>query len=124
MINEPRHKIHNTKITEWIACTPNDLDDIGVGLAGILDDGRHGFGLEGSELIDFVRRSLYVLVERGAKPRHWCSPSQIDRNVLLHYGNDTNDEIVEGVIADWLASGGGDLEYGDFWFALPGTLDD
>ena len=24
-----------------------------------------------------------------------------------------------GVIADWLASGGGDLEWGDFWFALP-----
>jgi len=28
---------------------------------------------------------------------------------------------VQGVIADWLAGGGGDLEYGDFWFALPKT---
>ena len=42
----------------------------------------------------------------------------------LHYGNNTNEEIVEGVIADWLASGAGDLEWGDFWFALPGTIDD
>jgi hypothetical protein len=31
---------------------------------------------------------------------------------------------VEGVIADWLASSGGDLEWGDFWFAVPGMIDD
>ena len=33
-------------------------------------------------------------------------------------------EIVDGVIADWLAGGGGDLEWGDFWFALPETYGD
>jgi hypothetical protein len=78
MINERRHKIHDTKITEWITCTPNDLDDIGVGLAGILDDGRYGFGLEGSELIDFVRRSLYVL--------EWPRPASIPTLTLPFLG--------------------------------------
>ena len=93
-----------------------------MGLYGIIYDGRHGFGLEGPELVDFVRRSLYSLVERGAKPRHWGKPGDPDRNIPLHYGADSSREIVEGVIADWLAGGGGDLEYGDFWFALPKTF--
>jgi hypothetical protein len=124
MINERRHRVNNTTISDWIAQMPSDLDDIGVGLAGILDDGRYGFELKGPALVDFIRRGLYALVERGAKPRHWGSPTYPDRNIPLHYGNDTNEEIVEGVIADWLASGAGDLEWGDFWFALPGTIDD
>jgi hypothetical protein len=103
---------------------PNDIDDIGIGLTLVVMVGRHNFELEGDELIDFVRRSIYALLERGGKPRHWGSPSHPNRDIPLHYGNDTNDEIVEGVIADWLASGAGDLEWGDFWFALPGTIDD
>jgi hypothetical protein len=121
---EPRHNKYGLTISEWIQFLSSDLDDIGIGLAGILDDGRYGFELKGPALVDFVRRCLYALVERGAKPRHWGSPTYPDRNIPLHYGNDTNEEIVEGVIADWIASGAGDLEYGDFWFLLPENLDD
>jgi hypothetical protein len=108
----------------WIALIPNELNDIGVGLYSVIYDGRYGFGLEGPALVDFVRRSLHALVERGAVPRQWGSPSDPQRNIPLHYGSDTPDEIVEGVIADWLAAGGGDLEWGDFWFALPKTFKD
>jgi hypothetical protein len=39
-------------------------------------------------------------------------------NIPLHYGNDSPEEIVEGVIADWIAAGGGDQEWGDFRFML------
>jgi hypothetical protein len=102
-------------MSDWIALTPGGLDDdVGIGLNGIVADGREGFGLEGSALVDFVRRSLHGLVKRGARPRHW----RLDGNIPLHYGNDSPDEIVEGVIADWLASGR-DLEWGDFRFTLP-----
>jgi len=123
MSEDRRHKRYGTPMSEWIALTPSELSDIGVGLATIVQTGRYGFESEGEELVDFVRRSLYALVERGAKPRHWGSPSDPQRDIPLHYGSDSNAEIVEGVIADWLASGGGDLEWGDFWFALPGTID-
>jgi hypothetical protein len=123
MSKEISHKIYGTGMRDWIALTPSELDDIGLGLASIIDDGRYGFELEGEELVEFIRKSLYTLVERGAKPRHWGSPSDPHRDILLHYGSDSNTEIVEGVISDWLASGGGDLEWGDFWFALPGTID-
>jgi hypothetical protein len=124
MIEEKRHKLYGSTIGEWHKFLPAHLDDIGVGLDAIVQTGRYGFGLGSSDLIDFIRKSIYVLLEHGAKPRHWGSLTHRNRNILLHYGSDTNDEIVEGVIADWLASGAGDLEWGDFWFALPGTIDD
>ncbi len=124
MIEELRHKLYGRPMGEWIALTPYALNDIGVGMHGIIDNGRYGFGLEGPSLVDFVRRSLRTLVARGAVPRHWGKPGAPDRNIPLHYGSDTPDEIVEGVIADWLAGGGGDLEWGDYWFALPKTFKD
>jgi hypothetical protein len=124
MSAEPRDKYFGDSISEWCEFLPNELEDIGVGLVTIVQTGRYGFELKDSDLINFVRKSLYALVERGAKPRQWGSFSHPNRDIPLHYGNDTNEEIVEGVIADWLASGAGDLEWGDFWFALPGTIDD
>ena len=124
MSAEPRDKYFGDSISEWCWFLPNELEDIGVGLATIVQAGRYGFELKGLELVDFIRRSLYALVDHGARPRHSGSLTHPDRDILLHYGNDTNEEIVEGVIADWLASGAGDLEWGDFWFALPGTIDD
>jgi hypothetical protein len=116
MSDELKHKFHGTPLSEWIASTPSWLDDdIGLGLGEIIGDGRKGFGLEGPALVEFVRRSLRTLVERGAKPRHW----QMSGNTPLRYGSDSPHEIIEGVIADWQAAGGGDLEWGDFRFTLP-----
>ncbi len=123
MSNGRRDPLSGLTASEWIAAISDELRDIGVGLAGIVQAGRHGFGLESVALIDFVRQCLHSLVEHGAKVRHAGSPSDPHRDIKLHYGNDTNAEVVEGVIGDWLASGGGDLEWGDFWFALPGTYD-
>jgi hypothetical protein len=121
---EARDRIFGDTVSEWCKSLPGGLEDLGVGLVTIVRTGRYGFELRDSELTDFVRKSLYALVEHGAKPRHQGSFSHPDRNITLHYGNDTNEEIVEGVIADWLASGAGDLEWGDFWFALPETFDE
>ena len=104
----------------WVALLPSHLkDDIGIGLGAIIHAGRHGFQLEGPALIDFIRRALYALVMRGAKPRHWGTPEDINRDIPLHYGGNSDSEIVEGVIADWLKSGGGEPRWGDFWFELP-----
>jgi hypothetical protein len=116
MNDEPKHKLYGTPMGEWIALTPGGLnDEVGVGISGIIGNGRYGFGLEGEQLIDFVRRSLYTLLERGAKPRHWLMTG----TPQLQYGSDSPSEIVEGVIADWLKRGGGDLEWVDFRFSLP-----
>ncbi len=120
MTEEPRYRGRGQTMSEWVSFMPNELNDIGVGLYSIIGTGRRAFGLEGAALTDFIRRSLYALVERGARPRHAGSFDEPRRDTPLHYGNDTNAEIVEGVIADWLAAGAPDLEWGDFWFELPG----
>ena len=120
MIGNQRDPLTGRTISDEIAVAAGALsDDVGVGLSEIVENGRRGFGLEGEALVEFARECLHQVVERGAKPRHWGTISNPERDVPLHYGRDTNDEIVEGVIADWLASGGGDLEWGDFRFILP-----
>jgi hypothetical protein len=73
MIAEPRDKYFGDTISEWYRFLPQDLEDIGVGLATIDQTGRYGFELHGAHLIDFVRKSLFVLVERGARPRQWAA---------------------------------------------------
>lgn len=121
MSEEIRNLFTGSTIDERIAGNLYELKDIGIGLTHIVNQGRYGFGLEGKDLNDFIRRCLYLLLEHGAGVRHTGSPSQPYREIELHYGNDTHEEIVEGVIADWIAGGAGDLEWGDFWFAIPGT---
>jgi hypothetical protein len=118
-IEKIRHQFYGDSPDRWIALMPNELNDIGIGLSAIIQAGRHGFRLEGPALIEFIRLALYALVERGAKPRHWGTLDNPLRDIPLHYGSDSNSEIVEGIIADWLASGAGDLQWGDFWFELP-----
>jgi hypothetical protein len=122
MIDQKRHRCYGNTVGEWVYYLPAHLDDIGIGLDAIVQAGRYGFEFESAELIEFLRRSIRVLVGEGAKPLHLSSRTHFDRRVMLHYGKST-EEIVEGVIADWLAGGGGDLEWGDFCFALPGTFD-
>jgi hypothetical protein len=104
-----------SRMNEYIATLSFGLnDDDGVGFGDIIDQVRKYFGLEGPTLVDFVRRCLYTLVAKGATPRHW-GPT---RNYPLHFGNNSPSEIVEGVIADWLKSGGADVEWGDYRFML------
>jgi hypothetical protein len=124
MIQDKRHKLFDETVGEWLRDLPAYLDDIGIDLGAIVQNGRSGFGLEGRDLAEFVRKSLHGLVKHGAKPRHWGSLSYPGRNIPLHYGNDTPEEIVEGVIADWLAPGAGEPEWGDFWFDLPEMRED
>ena len=124
MIDERKHRIHGESVRDWIRYLPVELDDIGIGLHAIVQTGRYDFELADSELTEFIRRSIGALVQKGARPEHLSSRSHFDRRVKLHYGSDTTEEIVEGVIADWIASGAKDLEWGDFWFALPGTFNE
>lgn len=124
MSSEPTRDIfgETETVTEWLDSLAYDLEDIGVGLSQIVGAGRYDFKFSESELDNFIRHSLTRLVKERAKPRHWGSLSYPERDITLHYGNDTNEEIVEGVIADWNKMGQPDLEWGDFWFARPGTI--
>jgi hypothetical protein len=116
-MNQKRHRNYGWTIDEWIAATPGDLNRDATGLWHIVCAGREGFGLSGQELIDFVRRSLLALFEKGAKPVTGATDDIHIWRPLTNYQGDA-DQIAQTIIDEWQASGR-DPDAGGMWFALP-----
>ena len=115
---EPRDRLDGGTMDDYVAGYAHEAnhDEIGIHLGSIVSDGRRCFGLEGGGLVAYVRRAVAALVAIGARPEHWepCRPGHVDGRV--HYGADTPEEIVEGVLAEWIAEGMPDLGWGDYRF--------
>lgn len=118
MTTEPRHIGYGTPMSECIALMPTTLNDLPIGMWQIVDDGRRGFGLEGEALTDFVRRSIYALIDAGAKPvAGGNKPNQWELQV--QYGSN-RWEIAQAVIDEWLRQGTPTPEpWTGLWFGLP-----
>jgi hypothetical protein len=118
MTEEPRHRYFGDRMSDYIVQVANELPDDAVGMWQIVPGGRRGFGLEGEALTDYVRRCIAELLSRGAIPviggadkgYYWIHQPQ--------YGTQPA-EIIEGVVAEWLANGARDEDPGGLWFALP-----
>ncbi|GAB2879576.1 hypothetical protein GCM10027093_13450 [Paraburkholderia jirisanensis] len=105
-------------VMEYIQTVPGELPNDAVGLWQIVPTGRQGFGLNGDDLGEFVRRCVLALLTHGAKPVVGGGGTQYDWILQPHYG-ETNEEIADTVMNEWLASGAGDCDPGGLWFALP-----
>lgn len=117
MIDNIRDRYFGQTVAEWLECMPNELPVDAVGLWQIIPQGRRGFGLDGDDLVEFTRRAIMALLERGARPVR-----SLDRSPGWqrdHSYGETPDEIVDAVIVEWLAPGVGDPKVGDVWFATP-----
>lgn len=118
MTSEPRHTAYGSPMSEWIALTPGSLNDLPVGMWDIVYNGRDGFGLEDEPLKDFIRRSIYALVDAGAKPvvqREGSSKWYLQ----TQYGS-TKLEIADAVIQEWLRQGAPTPKvWTGLWFGLP-----
>ena len=119
MKNELRSRFSGQTVAESVAAFVHEAidDEIGVSLASIISVGRRSFGLEGDDLVAYVRRGVAALAAIGARPEHWemySRPGHLDGPV--HFGADTPEEIVEGVLAEWIAEGMPDLGWGDYRF--------
>ena len=117
MIKELRHLEYGRTARAWMTLTAGELVRDAVGLWQIVPDGRTGFGLDGPELVQFVRNSVLVLLKRGAKPVRGGRGTGYNWIVQPHYGT-TDAEIADAVIAEWLAAGR-DPDFDGVWFALP-----
>jgi len=95
---------------------PNELADDAVGLWQIIPAGREDFGLDGAELVDFVRRHIHALLKKGALPVKGIKEGDKYWTVQYQYGANS-EEIVSNIIAEWLASGQ-DPDVDGIWFAL------
>lgn len=107
-------------VMEYIQTVSGELPNDAVGLWQIVPTGRQGFGLIGDDLSEFVRRCVFALLTHGAKPVVGGGGTKYDWILQPQYG-ETNDEIVETVMKEWLASGAADCDPGGLWFALPST---
>jgi hypothetical protein len=104
-------------MSEWIALTPGTLNDIPVGMWKIVNDGRQGFGLEGEALASFIRRSIYALMDAGAKPVIGLGKGKWQLQV--QYGSN-KQEVAEAVIREWQLQGAPTpAPWTGLWFGLP-----
>jgi hypothetical protein len=111
-----RDKYYGHSIDDWISKIPGELAVDAVGLWQIVSFGRQGFGLEGNDLVKYVRKALYALFAKGAKPVvgatdgiHFWTPIDL---------GEAPEKIADSIIAEWLNTGR-EPDAGGIWFALP-----
>jgi len=115
---DTRHKLYGHTIADHIQTVPDELSVDAVGLWQIVPAGCDGFELSGDDLIEFICRCVLALLERGAKPVVGGGGTVYDWLLQPQYG-ETNEEIADSIVNEWLATGAIDPNPGGLWFALP-----
>ncbi|WP_018897288.1 hypothetical protein [Rhizobium sp. 2MFCol3.1] len=115
---DTRHKIYGHTIAEHIDTLPDELEVDAVGLWQIVPAGRDGFQLENAELTEFIRQCILALLASGAKPVKGGAGTKFDWILQTHYGESDLD-IANSIVSEWLETGAGDVSPGGVWFALP-----
>ena len=115
------HPRHGTPILAWIETSAAAIEDDHESLWRILAAAK-GYGLDREETIEFARRCIGSLLDAGAVPVVFTGVDSPMFAPTDRFGT-RNDEIVEAVVADWLANGGGDLDWGDYPFTFPENFD-
>jgi len=113
-----RHKLYGHTLAEHIETVSDELPVDAVGLWQIVPAGRQGFDLRGDDLTEFVRLCILALLEHGAKPVVGGGGTEYDWLFQPQYG-ESNEDIVNAVLNEWLAAGAEDCDPGGLWFALP-----
>lgn len=109
-------------VEDYINTRPYDIDGDGEGLWRIVPTGR-GFGFEGDELTEFVRLCVLRVLDAGAVPvRHSPEGMPLLWQEQTQYGT-AKDEIAEAIVAEWLATGGGDPPWEYLWFVTREVLE-
>lgn len=117
MIDDVKEKFWGRTVREWLAALPDDLDIDPMGLREIIPTGRSQFRIKGEALEEFTRRALMVILKHGARPVQGAhNPTRWEP---VHDYGETPEEIVEAVVAKWLAPGAPDPTHDDVWFAMP-----
>ena len=112
MTAERFHKDWGTPLSEWITLVKGELPQDGVFLQQPVADGIEGFGLDGAELDDFVRRCIVELLDAGAVPAMAGSTEPLPNYV----GSST--DVASQIVQDW-RRGAIMADRDGIWFVLP-----
>ena len=129
MTIDPINKYSGIPMSESISRYAGSLEIDGVSLESLVEGGRDSFGIDGEELVSYVRRCLLTIFGTGAKPvrfGRWEKIKNPSRGSPDYYYiwvaqdgyGETPEEMAETVIARWL-SGEEEISIGGLWFALP-----
>jgi hypothetical protein len=87
-------------------------------LDAIVESGMRYWRFEGDDLVEYVRRSIYALVDAGAQP----FAGQIGAPAPEFYPTErwgrTREAIADALIAEWQRQGGGELPFWSYPFAF------
>jgi|SRR3954467_2162179 hypothetical protein len=118
MTGEPRDRRSGETMSEIIVQFGNELESDAVWTWQLVSSGRQGFGVKGDALADFMRRCIKELLSRGALPVYGGGGTPYHWIVQRQYGT-RPEEILDNVMAEWLADGAQHDDPGELWFALP-----
>jgi hypothetical protein len=122
-INKIKAKFSNQTVGSWLNKMPNELEIDAIGLWQIIPAGTRNFCLAGEDLEQFTRRAIAAVLERGAVPARGIEGSGGRWRRTVEYGQ-TNAEIVNNIVSQWLDHSTREPDVGDVWFVLPKFIDE
>lgn len=109
-------------VAEYLEGLPSETDSDGEGLWAIVPTGQ-GFAFQDAELSEFVRLCVLRLLDSGAVPvRHGPKDADLEWEEQTQYGT-AHEQIADAIIAEWLATGGGDPPWEYLWFVTRRVLE-
>jgi hypothetical protein len=114
MIDLQRRRPSGVTAADYLEGVSSELGNDGKAMFGIVPAGR-SFGFTGQDLSEFVRLCILRLLNAGGIPVKYADDGPLLWREQTQYGK-TKSEIAYAIVAEWLASGGGDPSWGWLWF--------
>jgi hypothetical protein len=111
---EPKLDFFGRSQAQWLSAADNETRRDAIALAEIIHQAKHGFGLVGVPLKDYVRRVILFLLESGAQP----VVSSDKENVFWERAIEFDGEfsvVIPQIIERWEQSGTDDAYF--VWFS-------
>ncbi|GGD94577.1 hypothetical protein GCM10011390_11670 [Aureimonas endophytica] len=87
-------------------------------LDAIVTNGIRSWQFQGDDLIEFVRRCIYAMVDAGAKPFDGDIGGVAPNFYPTDRWGTTREDIADSLIAEWQRQGGGELPFWSYAFAF------
>jgi hypothetical protein len=99
---------------EWLAVADNEARRDAIALAEIIQQAKHGFGLEGEQLQDYLRRVVLYLLESGAHPVVSSDRKNVSWEIASEFCGEVS-LVISKIIEHWEQSGSDDAYF--VWFS-------
>lgn len=114
MIDLSRRSGVGDTVSEYFEGVSSELSNDGKAMFAIVPAGR-SFGFVGADLREFVTQCILRLLNSGGVPVRYADSGPLLWREQTQYGK-SKEEIADAIVAEWLASGGGDPPWGWLWF--------